>query len=231
MGGFGPKFSHGLARIYRCMKHIRHIQEGFHGWDPPDDGPDPEPYYGVELKEGERLFDLVAMSTAGGLLRRRGTKELWWMDLEGDDIRDAMQDQDYWPRWPARSEWDDSEYLDFDDVEPVAFLDFATDIYRGNTKNLGKYNPSDFLGDGLKNWYTTIRDDRGKYVGQDEGEDGVKAIVKIDADMAEELIKEVGSWYLAAKPKGTKYPYSASVNTTAYRKIVDTLARAFPQKS
>jgi hypothetical protein len=215
------------------MKHIRHIQEGFHGWDPPDDGPDPEPYYGTELKPGERLFDLLAISTAGGLLRRRGTNELWWMDLEGDEVRDAMQDQNYWPRWPARSEWDDSKYLDSDEVEPTAFVDFVTDLYRGNTRNLGKYNPSDFLGDGLKNWYTTIRDEAGRYVGQEEGEGGVKPIVKVDPDLAEELIKEVGSWYLSSKPRNTKYQTnSASVNTTAYRKIVNALAKAYPpQKS
>jgi len=231
-GRVWPSDKPGLARIYRCMKHIRTMNESWdydRYLDPPDYGPDSEPYYGTELPEGERLFDAIAMSTSGGLLKRRGTNELWWMDLDGEEVREAMESLGYWPRWDD----DEGTPLAFDEVDLTAFVDFATDLYRGNTRNLGKYNPSDFLGDGLKNWYPTTRDEAGRYVGQEEGEGGLKPIVKVDADLAEELIKEVGSWYLLSKPRSTKYQTnSASVNTTAYRKIVNALAKAYPpQKS
>ena len=218
------------------MKHIRHIQEGFHGWDPPEDGPDPEPYHITELKPAERLFDAIAVSTAGGLFKRKGTNELWWMDLEGEEVSDAMEAQGYWPRWND----DEGTPLDFDEVDRTAFADFLTDLYRGNTKNLGEYKPTDFLGDGLKNWFVAHYDEKGKYLGQEDGEGGVKTIVKIDPPLAEELIKEIGRWYFAAKPRETKgswplrrlYVDSNQANTNAYRKIVDTLARAYPpQKS
>jgi hypothetical protein len=223
------------------MKHIRTIGESWDHdryLDPPDYGPDPEPYYGIELPKGERLFDAIAVSTAGGLFKRRGTNELWWMDLEGEEAREAMEDLGYWPRWND----DEGSPLDFDEVDHTSFVDFLTDLYRGNTRNLGgynrgmyrKYNPMDFLGDGLKNWYTSHYDDEtGKYLGQEEGEDGVKAIVKIDPPLAEELIKEIGRWYFAAKPRSGKGNWRTdTTNTAAYKKIVDSLAKAYPtQKS
>jgi hypothetical protein len=224
------------------MKHIRTINES-RDWDedPYDQGPDPEPYHITELKPAERLFDVIAMSTVGGLLKRKGTNELWWMDLEGEEVSDAMEAQGYWPRWND----DEGTPLDFDEVDRTAFADFLTDLYRGNTRNLGEYKPTDFLGDGLKNWFVSHYDEKGKYLEQEDGEGGIKPIVKIDPPLAEELIKEIGRWYFAAKPReikgdnsgrfflGNKYlSYSYQANTLAYRKIVDTLARAYPpQKS
>jgi len=215
------------------MKHIRTIRES-RDWDrqldPPDDGPDSEPYYEIELPKGERLFDVIAVSTAGGLFKRRGTNELWWMDLEGDDVRESMEDLGYWPRWND----DEGSLLDFDEVDHTAFADFLTDLYRGNTRNLGEHKPTDFLGDGMKNWFVSHYDDvTGKYLGQEEGEGGVKAIVRIDPPLAEELIKEIGRWYFAAKPRSGKGNWRTdTTNTAAYKKIVDSLAKAYPtQKS
>ena len=102
--------------------------EGYMGWDPPDDGPDIEPRRNHERKEQDRLFGFVAATNNVALVYKHPDPKSLWIAVYYEDTAEKMQSEEYWMYIPG-GEWDNDE-LEGDIVDNADGLeDFLSDAW------------------------------------------------------------------------------------------------------